>query len=170
MRIKVLNETGTVHSDVPLTAVGTSGVRHFIRFNPPTGSFKLQLHGQTVKGNEFVRVSSREDRSTPVLLKLSYKEESNILRRGQVTRITVLILRGDVGDESVSYTLSLKDERSYGKVARQPRPVRRGRQGFARIEFDVPLDAPAGKLEKVELTLTKEDETVASLSFTLLLV
>ena len=49
LRIKVVDDKGTVHADIRLTAVGTSGVRYFDRFDPPSGPFNLQLHGQTKK-------------------------------------------------------------------------------------------------------------------------
>ena len=143
-----------------------------MRFSPPSGPFKLQLHGQTLKGEAFVRVSSREDQATPVLIKLGYQKDNNILHRGQRKGIAVVIRRGNVGVGKESYELSLKDERGYGKVKRQSRPVRPGRQGFARIEFDVPSDAPAGKLERVELSLSKKGEKtpIASLSFAFLIL
>ena len=153
-----MDKSGSIHANQSLTPVGTSGVRYFVRFNPPSGPFKLQLHGQTLKGKAFVRVSSQEDQATPVLMKLAYKNDANILHRGQRTRITVVIRRGNVGASRESYTLSLKDERGYGKVLRLSRYVRRGRQGFARIEFNVPRDAPVGKLERVVLSLSRSGE------------
>ena len=167
-----MDEKGSVRANEPVTAVGTSGVRYFVRFSPPSGPFKLHLHGQTRKGSPFVRETSSKDQTVPVLLKLAYKEDSNILRRGQTTRITVKILRGKTGAASQMYTLSLKDERGYGYVYRSPRPVYRGRQGFAGIKFVVPADAPAGKTESVKLSLTRKGKTslVASLMFSFLLL
>lgn len=168
-----MDEKGTVRADKPLTAVGTSGVRYFVRFNPPSGPFKLQLHGQTRKGSSFVRETSNKDKTVPVILKLFYKEDSNILHRGQSSSITIVILRGKTGAKRQMYTLSLKDERGYGSVSRNPRPVYRGRKSIARIKFDVPADAPVGETENVKLYLTrdgKKSPVVASLMFSFLLV
>lgn len=172
LRIKIVNKRGTVQADEPLIPVGVSGVRYFVRFDPPSASFRLQLHGQTVKGNKFVRVSSGEFQTKPVLMKLGYMDEPNILHRGHRVRITIAIRRGNVGAESATYTLNLKDERGYGKILRQSRPVRRGRQGFARIEFLVPEHAPVGKAEKVELSLSRKGEKtpVSSLNVSFLIV
>jgi hypothetical protein len=66
----------------------------------------------------------------------------------------------------------LKDGRGYGRVTLKPRPVYRGRKGFAIIKFDVPADAPAGKTENVKISLTRDGEKspVASLIFSVLLV
>ena len=172
LRIKVVDERGAVQADKPLIPVGVSGVRYFVRFNPPSAPFKLQLHGQTVKGNKFVRVSSSEFQTKSVLMKLGYMDESNVLRRGQRVRITVAIRRGNAGAESEIYILNLKDKHGYGKVLRQARAVRRGRQGFARIEFLVPLHLPVGKAEKVELSLSRKREKtpVATLNVSFLIV
>ena len=172
LRIKVVGEKGYVHTHAPLTPVGKSGVRYFVRFDPPSEPFKLQLHGKTLKGNAFVRESSRKDQTVPVLLKLSYKEDSNVLRRGQTTKISVRLLRTNTGRDRQIYKLSLTDDRGYGSIYRHPRAVYRGRQGFAGVQFVVPADAPAAKTENVKLTLTRDGETnsVASLMFSFLLV
>ena len=172
LRIKVVDERGAVHADHPLIPVGVSGVRYFVRFSPPSAPFRLQLHGQTVKDNKFVRVSSSEFQTKSVLMKLGYMDEPNILRRGQRVRITIVIRRGNAGAKSEIYSLNLKDERGYGKVLRQSRAVRRGRQGFARIEFLVPVLAPVGKEEKVEFSLSRKGEKtpLASLNVSFLIV
>ena len=172
MRMKVVEEKGSIHADVPMTAVGKNGVRYFVRFHPPSGPFKLHLYGQTSKGSKFVRESPMNDQTVPVLLKLSYKEDSNILHRGQTTKIMVRILRAEVGPETQNYKLSLKDDRDYGSIYKAPRAVYRGRQGFAGIQFVVPADAPVAKTENVKLSLTRDGETnpVASLVFSFLLV
>ena len=172
LRIKVVEEKGTVGEVNALTAVGTSGVRYFLSFIPPFGPFKLQLHGQTKHGNSFIRESSSYDQTVPVLLKLSYKEDSNVLRRGQSTIISIKILRGNTGPIKQQYTLSMTDTRSYGHVCGQPRPVYRGRQGFATIKFGVPADAPAATTLNAKISLIRKGETssVASLMFSFLLV
>ena len=169
--IKVVDASGSIRANQSLIPVGTSGVRYFVRFNPPSGPFKLQLHGQTMRGEAFVRVSSRADQATPVLIKLAYKNNNNILHRGQRKRIAVVIRRGNVGARKESYKLTLKDKRGYGMVIRQPRPVRRGRQGFARIEFNVPSDAPVGESVGVTLLLDKDEEAapISSLSVAFLI-
>ena len=172
MRIKVVDEKGSIHADVPMTAVGKTGVRYFVRFKPPSGPFKLHLYGQTSKGNAFVRESSGKDQTVPVLLKLSYKEDSNILRRGQTTKIRVRILRADTDPSRQKYKLNLTDDRDYGSIYKAPRAVYRGREGFAGIQFVVPADAPVAKTENVKLSLTRDGEInpVASLVFSFLLV
>ena len=172
LRMKVVGEKGSIHAYVPMTAVGKTGVRHFVRFHPPSGPFKLHLYGQTSKGNAFVRESPRKDQTVPVLLKLSYKEDSSILRRGQTTKIMVRILRANTGPSRQKYKLSLKDDRGYGSIYKAPRAVYRGRQGFAGIQLVVPADAPVAKTENVKLSLTRDGETnpVASLVFSFLLV
>ena len=172
LRMKVVDEKSNIHADVPLTAVGKSGVRYFARFEPPSGPFKLKLHGQTLKGSAFVRESPREDQTVPVLLKLSYQEDSNILLRDKTTKIRVRILRGDIDPSSQKYTLSLTDDRGYGSIYKHPKAVYRGRRGFAWIKFVVPADAPAAKTENVKLVLTREGETnpAASLKFSFLIV
>lgn len=167
-----MDEKGSIHADVPMTAVGKTGVRYFIRFHPPSGPFKLHLHGQTIKGSAFVRESPREDQTVPVLLKLAYKEDSNILRRGQTTKIRVRILRADTGPDRQEYKLSLTDNRGYGSIYKPPRAVYRARRSTAEIQFVVPADAPAGKTVNVKLSLRRDGETkpVAFLMFSFLLV
>ena len=170
--MKVVDDKGTVHADEPLTAVGTSGVRYFVRFDPPSGPFKLQLHGQTKKGSSFVRESSRHDQTVPVLMKLIYREDSNIIRRGQENTVVVKIIRGEIGSYWQGYELKLESERGYSATYRSPRFVWRGRDGFVRIKIVVPADAPAGKTENFKLFLTRSGETkpIASLIFSFLLV
>lgn len=172
LRIKVVGEKGCVYAHAHLTPVGKSGVRYFVRFDPPSGPYKLQLYGKTLKGSAFVRESSRKDQTVPVVLKLSYKEDSNILRRGQTTKISVRILRANTGRDSQKYKLSLTDDRGYGSIYRPPGAVYRGRQGSAEIQFVVPAYAPAAKTENVKLSLTRDGERnpVASLMFSFLLV
>lgn len=172
LRMKAVDQRGNVLAEVPLTAVGTSGARYFFRFNqPPSTPFILQLHGQIKNKSNFFRVSQKLDRTVPVLLKLSVKDY-HTLSRGQTKTMTVQVLRGLNGVHRQSYALSLKDERGYGLISKQFRPVRRGRQGFARIQFTVPADAPKGKTEHIKLILTKvgEKTPVSSLSFSFLLV
>ena len=171
LRLKVVNDKGTVHADKPLTAVGTSGVRYFVRFDPPSGPFKLQLHGQTKKGSSFVRESSSQDQTVPVLLKLMYRD-SNILRRGQENSIVVNIIRGMTGGFLQLYTLSVKGERGYSATYRSLSIVWYGGEDLVQIKIDVPADAPAGKTENVKVSLTKFGETspVASVMFSFLLV
>ena len=172
LRIKVVEEKGSLYEVDPLIAVGTSGVRHFLTFLPPSGPFKLQLHGQTRHGSSFIRESSSYDQTVPVLLKLSYREDSNILRRDQSTSILIKILRGNTGPLTQEYTLNMTDTRSYGHVCMQPRPVYRERQGFATIKFKVPADAPAATTLNAKISLIRKGETssVASLMFSFLLV
>ena len=172
LRMKVVGEKGSMHADEPMTAVGKTGVRYFVRFKPPSGPFKLHLYGQTLKGSAFVRESSRKDQTVPVLLKLSYKEDSSILRRGQTTKIRVRIMRANTGPARQKYKLSLKDDRGYVSISKPPRAVYRGRQGSAVIQFVVPADAPAAKTENVKVSLTRDGKTnpVASLVFSFLLV
>ena len=160
LKIKVEQETGAIHADQPLTAVGTSGARYFAKFQPPTGPFKLVLSGLTTKGNPFERESSKLDQTVPVLLKMGYKDASNVLNRGQSTKLMVQILRGNTGGKSQKYTLKLTDNRGYGSVIRAPRAIRRGLKGFARIQFAVPIDAPSGKIVNAKLSLIREGETV----------
>ena len=172
LRIKVVNDKGAVHADKALTAVGTSGVRYFFRFDPPSGPFKLQVHGQTKKGSSFVRETSRHDQTVPVVMKLSYREDSKIIRRGRENTVVVKIIRGKIGSNRQGYELSLKSERGYSATYRSPKFVWRGRGGFVRIKIVVPADAPAGKTENFKLSLTRADETmhIASLIFSFLLV
>ena len=171
LRMKVVGKTGTVHQNKPLESIGTSGVRYIFKFKPPPGPFKLQLNGLTKKGNKFVRSSARDDQAVAVILRLSYTPSSNTLPRGKTTRLTVQIRRGDVGKRVEIYTVTLKDQRKYGKVPRPTAKVRRGRIGFARIAFAVPKDAPKGKTEKVEVLLTNKGNTnpTATLTFLCLL-
>ena len=172
LRIKVVEKTGATHADQLLIPVGTSGARYFVKFSPPTVPFKLVLYGLTPKGNSFKRESPKLDQTVPVLLKYSYKEASNILHRGQRTKLIVQILRGNTGERAQKYTLKLKDDRGYGTVTRGPRTVYRGRKGFARITFVVPTDAPSGKIVNAELSLIRHGETipVATLLSSFLLV
>ena len=163
---------GTVHKDEPLRAVGKSGVRYVAQFDPPSGKFKLELHGRTRKGNQFVRTSAREDQAAPVVLRLSYKPDSNVLPRGKTTTLRIQIRRGHTGDNTETYTVSLKDQSGYGKVVRPTSSVRRGRIGFTTIKATVPADAPRGKTVNIEVFITKAGETkpTATLHITLLIV
>jgi hypothetical protein len=172
MRVKVVSNKGTVHADKPLTAVGTSGVRYFVRFNPPSGPFKLQLHGQTRKGSLFLRESSKQDQTVPVIMKLIYRKDSNILRRGQNNTIVVKIIRGATGSYWQTYTLGFESKRAYSATYRSPVIVWRGRGGFVRVKVYVPGDAPTGKTENIKLSLTrhKEKTPVDSVPFSFLLV
>ena len=147
LRMKVVGKTGTVHENKPLKAIGTSGECYIFKFTPPPAPFKLQLNGLKKKGNRFVRSSARDDRAAPVILRLSYTPSSNTLPRGKTARLTIQIRRGDVGKRSEIYTVTLKDQRKYGKVPSPTAKVRRRRIGFARINLAVPKDAPKGKTE-----------------------
>lgn len=173
LMLKVVNNDGRVHAEQALRAVGTSGVRYVVRFpSLPLGTFKLQLNGLTKKGNQFVRTSAREDKAAPVILRLSYTPDSNVLPRAKITRLRIQIQRGDVGEPKESYTVSVKDQSGYGEVVRPTVMVRRGRIGFARIAFAVPADAPKGRSVKIEVVLTKEGDEVptTTLTFSLLIV
>lgn len=158
LRVKVVNKTGTVENK-PLQPVGTSGVRYIFKFQPPSGPFKLELHGLTKKGNKFVCTSAREDQAKPVILQLSYTPDSNTLPRGKTARLLVQIRRGNVGKPVEIYTVGLKDQRRYGQVLRPTARVRRGRIGFTWIKFTVPKDAPKGKTVEAEVLLTKRGDT-----------
>ena len=71
-----------------------------------------------------------------------------------------------------TYTVALKDQRGYGKVMTPVRKVKRGRVGFAQIQFAVPAHAPKGMVEKIEVVLSKEGDMkpVARLFLSLLIV
>ena len=165
LRIKVVGHDDTVHKDKPLRAVGKSGVRYVAQFDPPSGKYKLELHGRTRKGNQFVRTSLREDQAVPVVLRLSYKPDSNVLRRGKTTTLRMQIRRGDTGDSRETYTVSLKDQSGYGNDKSSTSSVRRGRIGFTTFKVTVPADAPKGKTVNIEVFITKAGEAKPTASF-----
>lgn len=174
LSIKVVNEEDQVYEHRVLRPVGTSGVRYIAKALklPMRGAFKLELHGRTKKGNQFVRTSSREDQAAAVVLRLSYTSNPNVLLRAKVTPIRVQIRRADVGSWEETYTVALKDQRGYGKVMTPVRKVKGGRVGFAQIRFAVPAHAPKGRIERIEVVLRKEGDTkpAARLFLSLLIV
>ena len=149
LTIRLIDEKGdTLKKGIKLRPIGKTGTLFESLFYPPVEKYRLVLEGKTRSGNDFTRVSRKEDQARYILLRVLYGQNHFSVIPGK----KFLLLAGLHNTGRTEYfKVRAYSDSGIAKVVRSRVMSRKGRMGFIVVTFTPTKSSKPGQTASIIL-------------------